>query len=212
MRPRAAQVRVLRRQPAALSLYCRGPLLPRLPTAAASSLISIAGAAGLRLRTSWPPLLSPWVGSWCTRSLPSPSSRHCATWASSGTQCTWPCSPTAEWQVVYGGGCGSAVTLQHIDSLRYSMHSARARMIDVSWQRVRCAFKVSSLGSRHLKKKKLLQACLLPWRRSSPLRARWLIICFATASSCVRRRSRSRGCVIGACALSLHRSVGHWGW
>ena len=71
--------------------YCRSPLLPQPPT-----LTLIAGAAGLKLHISWPPPPSPWVASWSTRSLPSPCSRPCATWASSATLSTWPCSPTAE--------------------------------------------------------------------------------------------------------------------
>ena len=48
---------------------------------------------------------------------------------------------------------------------------------------------------------KWLQAFLLPCRPSPPLRARRLMVSFATASSCARRCSCSR--VIGASALSL---------
>lgn len=74
----------------------RGPPLPQPSFAAAPTLTRIAGAAGLKLHSSWPPPPSPWVASWSTRSLPSPCSRPCATWASSATLSTWPCSPTAE--------------------------------------------------------------------------------------------------------------------
>jgi len=63
---------------------------PRPSVAAAPTLTTIAGAAGLRLRSSWPPPPSPWVASWSTPSLPSPCSRPCATWASSATLSTWP--------------------------------------------------------------------------------------------------------------------------